>query len=142
MIAEQLLRARTERNLSRARLSQLSGVPKERIRQIESGANFTRDTLLKLLPHLPNLRTIDLGPAELRVAGTDLPAIREELAHFLESGRRLLTMLERVAVVPQQDPAGATRVQPGVQVPPELEERLRRLEAQVIEARAADDHES
>ena len=142
MIAEQLLRARMEHNLSRARLSELSGVPKERIRQIEGGANFTRDTLLKLLPHLPGLRTIALGPAELRVADSDLPAIREELARFLESGRRLLTMLERVSVVPQLDPAGATRVQPSVKVSPEMEERLRRLEAQVAAARAADDHES
>ena len=142
MIAEQLLRARTEHNLSRARLSELSGVPKERIRQIENGANFTKDTLLKLLPHLPNLRTIDLGPAQLRVAGSDLPAIREELARFLESGRRLLTMLERVAVVPQQDQVGATRAPSPVQMSPELEARLRQLEAQVASARAADKHES
>ena len=55
-------------------------MPKERIRQIEGGANFTRDPLLKAPSPPPNLRTIDVGPAELRVAVTDLPAIREELA--------------------------------------------------------------
>lgn len=143
MIGEQLLRARTEHNLSRAQLSELSGVPKERIRQIEGGANFTTATLMKLLPHLPNLRTIDLGPAELRVAASEVEPMRQELAGFLEAGRRLLTMLERVSVVSQDAPIGPPRVKPSMRIPPELEERLRRLEAQLLaQAPAAAGRES
>lgn len=142
MIHDQLRQARIDRHLSRGQLSKLSGVPRERLRQIEAGANFTIETLLKLLPHLPDLKVIDLGPAELRVAGPDAGALRDELAAWLESGRRLLTTMERISIAPQPAAAGATRVEPGMQVPPELEERLRRLEAQVPQARAADERES
>jgi transcriptional regulator with XRE-family HTH domain len=142
MIGEQLLRARTGHNLSRAQLSELSGVPKERIRQIEGGANFTTATLMKLLPHLPNLRAIDLGPAELRVAGAEVESVRQELAGFLEAGRRLLTMLERISVVSQEAPVPPARLKPS-RIPPELEERLRRLEAQLLaQAPATADQES
>jgi predicted transcriptional regulator len=53
MVHEQLQKARVDRNLSRGELSKLSGVPRECIRQIETGANFTLETLQKLLPPPP-----------------------------------------------------------------------------------------
>ncbi len=143
MLHKQLEQARIAQGLSREQLAELAGLQREQIRRLESGANFTRDTLLKVLPHLPSLKTLDLGPTELRAGGTDLAELRDVLAGFLENGRRLLTLLERVSVAPlPEGPAGATRVRPSGRVSPELEERLRRLEAEVAAARAADEHES
>ncbi len=121
--------------MSRGELSKLSGVPRERIRQIETGANFTLETLQKLLPHLPNLKTIYLGSSELRVGGeTEITALRDEFSSWLESGRRIMTMLEKIQVVP-----AAPRPR---EMSPELEERLRQLERQIAEVREAGLQES
>ena len=137
MVHEQLQKARVDRGMSRAELSRLSGVPRERIRQIETGANFTLETLQKLLLHLPNLRTIYLGSAELRVGGeTEIATLRDELSSWLESGRRLMTMLEKIQVVP----AAATRGPR--EVTPELEERFRQLEREIAQVKAAELRES
>jgi transcriptional regulator with XRE-family HTH domain len=121
MVHDALRNARVDHNLSRGELSRLSGVPRERIRQIENGANFTIETLQKLLPHLPGLKTIALGSSELKVGGVDAAELRDELAQWLEAGRHLLGQLERVVVV--------TAEEAGPDMPRELEERLRRLEA-------------
>lgn len=143
MLHKQLEQARIARGLSREQLAELAGLQREQIRRLESGANFTRDTLLKVLPHLPGLKALDLGPTELRPGGTDAAELRDALAGFLESGRRLLTLLERVSVAaPQEGPAGATRVWSPREVPPGMEERLRRLESELAAVRAADKHES
>ena len=137
MIHEQLQKARVDRGMSRGELAKLSGVPRERIRQIETGANFTLETLQKLLPHLPNLKTIYLGSAELRVGGeTEIAALRDELSSWLESGRRIMTMLEKIQVVP----AAAT---PGPrEMTPELEERLQQLEREIAEVKGTDPRKS
>ena len=137
MVHEQLQKARVDRGLSRGELSKLSGVPRERIRQIETGANFTLETLRKLLPHLPNLKTIYLGSSELRVGGeTEVAALRDEMSSWLESGRRIMSMLEKIQVVPAATPHGQR------EVPPELEGRLRQLEREIAQVRAADRRES
>lgn len=141
MLHQQLEQARIAHGLTREKLAELAGLQREQIRRLEIGANFTRDTLMKVLPHLPGLKTLDLGPAELRVGGADAVELREVLAGFLENGRRLLTLLERVSVAPQPAPAAPTLIQPVIKVPPELEARLRALEAQVAESRPADDQE-
>jgi len=142
MLHHQLEQARLALGLTREQLAERSGLQREQIRRLETGANFTRDTLLKVLPHLPGLRTLDLGPAELRVGGVDAAELRDTVARFVEQGRELVQLLDRVAIAAQEASAGATRIQPAVKLSPELEERLRRLEAQVAEARAADDHQS
>lgn len=142
MLHQQLEQARIALGLTREQLAERSGLQREQIRRLENGANFTRDTLLKVLPHLPGLRTLDLGPAELRVAGVDPAELRETVTRFVEQGRELVQLLERVVIASQEEAAAATRFQPTVKLSPELEERLRRLEAQVAEARAADDHQS
>jgi transcriptional regulator with XRE-family HTH domain len=142
MLDQQLHEARVAHNLSISRLAQLSGVPKERIRQIEMGANFTMETLQKLLPHLPKLHALQLGPAELRVRGVDVAGLRDEMAEWLESGRRLLTMFERLTVVADVAAAAPNAVRSANEVTPELEARLRRLESEVATARKSDQRES
>jgi transcriptional regulator with XRE-family HTH domain len=142
MLHQQLEQARLALGLTREQLAERSGLQREQIRRLETGANFTRDTLLRVLPHLPGLRTLDLGPAELRVGGVDVAELREAVTRFVEQGRELVQLLEQVVIVTPEEAAGATRIQRTVKLTPELEERLRRLEAQVAEARAADDHQS
>jgi transcriptional regulator with XRE-family HTH domain len=140
MIHAQLLQARLDQKLSRGDLAKLSGVPRERLRQIEGGANFTLETLLKLLPHLPNLKTIYLGSVELRAGGEiEAAALRDELAGWLESGRRLLTMFEKIEVAPRSSPA-TSRGTPEISA--DLESRLRQLEGELAQIRAADRRES
>ena len=137
MVYEQLQKARVDQGMSRGELSRLSGVPRERIRQIETGANFTLETLQKLLPHLPILKTIYLGSSELRVGGeAELAMLRDEISSWLESGRRILTMLEKIQVV------RAPKTHGQHEVPPEMEERLRQLEREIAQVKAADLRES
>ena len=50
MLHEPLERARIAHGLTRERLAELAGLQREQIRRLETGANFTRDTLLEVLP--------------------------------------------------------------------------------------------
>ena len=140
MLHKELEQARLDLNLSRERLAEMSGLKREQIRRLENGENFTRDTLLKVLPHLPNLQTLHLGAVELQAGGMETAEIREEMAAFLEHGRRILTLLERTAIA--ASPAQTSPAHPTVQVPPDMEQRLRRLEKKVGVERAADKRRS
>jgi hypothetical protein len=53
---------------------------------------------------------------------TEIAALRDELSSWLESGHRIMTMLEKIQVVPAAATHGPR------EVTPELEERYRRLE--------------
>jgi hypothetical protein len=58
------------------------------------------------------------------------------MASWLESGRRIMTMLEKIQVVPAAQTHGQR------EVPPELEGRLRQLEREIAQVKAADLRES
>lgn len=108
-------------------MGRLAGVPRERVRQLETGGNVTIETLQKILAQLPNLKSISIGSVELQTRGANAAEVRDALAAWLEAGRRLLTMLENMPAAPPA-PAGDTS-QPSAHLTPELELRLRRLEA-------------
>jgi hypothetical protein len=67
---------------------------------------------------------------------TELAELRDELAAWLESGRRIMTRLENLQVVSAAE-THATR-EPAA----EVEARFRNLERELAEIRAADRRES
>lgn len=104
MLQEEIRRARIDHGFSQAELARLAGVPRERLRQLESGGNVTLETLQKILAQLPNLRTLTLGSVELHPRGAGAAQVRDALAAWLETGRRLLTLLENVPAEPPAPP--------------------------------------
>lgn len=131
MLHTQIRQARMDHGLSQSELARRAGIPRDRLRQFENGENITIETLMKILAQLPDLRTITLGAVEGRTAGFDLTEIREAVAEWLESGRRVLALIES-AIAVRPGAGGATRHEPGgLEITPELEARLARLEAQV-----------
>ena len=127
MLHDQIRQAREEHGLSQAELARLAGLPRERVRQLESGGNVTLETFRKIIAQLPRLKTLSLGSTELQARGAGIPQIRNALATWLEAGRQLLTLLESIPAEPA--PEGEGRVRPNASMTPELELRLRRLEA-------------
>lgn len=126
MLQNEIRQARIDLGLSQAELARVAGVPRERLRQLETGGNVTLETLQKVLAQLPNLKTITLGATELQTRGATGAEVRDVLAEWLEVGRRLLTMLENAPPAPE---AEDMRIRPGGELSPELEQRIRRLEA-------------
>ena len=80
--------------------------------------------------------------AELQVSGVDVTALRDELAQWLESGRRLLSTFERLSITSGDPTPTAAAVRSPKEMTPELEARFARLEAEVAKVRAADGRES
>ena len=130
MLHTEIRQARMDHGLSQSELARRAGIPRDRLRQFENGENITIDTLMKILAQLPDLRTVTLGAVEGRTAGVDLTEIRDAIAEWLESGRRVLALLESAMAV-RPGAGGATRHEPGLEITPDLEARLARLEAQV-----------
>ena len=127
MLQAEIRQARVDHGYSQAELARLAGVPRERLRQLESGGNVTLETFQKIVAQLPRLKTVSLGSVELQTRGAGMAEVRDALAAWLETGRRLLTLLENLPTEPA--PEGDTRIRPTVTLTPELELRLRRLEA-------------
>ena len=130
MLHTQIRQARMDHGLSQSELARRAGIPRDRLRQFENGENITIETLMKILAQLPNLQTVTLGAVEARTAGADLTEIRDAVVEWLESGRRVLALIDS-ATAPRPGAGGATRHEPGLHITPELEARLERLEAQV-----------
>lgn len=126
MLQDQIRQARVDHGYSQAELARLAGVPRERLRQLESGGNVTMETFQKIVAQLPHLKSLSLGSVELQTRGASAAQVRDALAAWLEAGRRLLTLLENVPAEPALE--GDTRFRPTVALTPELELRLRRLE--------------
>ena len=125
MLHDQIRQARVDHGYSQAELARLAGVPRERLRQLETGGNVTLETFQKIIAQLPRLKTLSLGSIDLQTRGASVTQIRDALAAWLEAGRQLLTLLESLPAEPAPEPEG--RIRPGMT--PELEQRLRRLEA-------------
>ena len=58
-IGQRLRRERLNRNITRARLAEISGVSSSTIQHVEHGANFSMETLIRLLRALGLLGRID-----------------------------------------------------------------------------------
>jgi len=70
----------------------------------------------------------------------DTAALRAAITEWVESGRRLLLLLQGVGTpAPASEPVGATRYEPELRISPELEARLKRMEAEIHAARGKDD---
>jgi len=128
MLHSQIREARIQHNLSQAKLARLAGVPRGTLAELENGGNFTRDTLLKVLAHLPQLKALTLGPVTVDTTPADTIGLRTAVEEMMRAGRRALAILDAAEQRPA--PAGATRVDSSG-VTPELERRVRELEAQV-----------
>lgn len=135
MLHEQVRQARVDHGLTQSELARRAGIPRDRLRQFENGENITVETLMKILGQLPNLKAVSLGAVEAQTGAVDITEVREAVAQWLESGRRLLTLLERAIAAPQPGGGGATRFEGGGQMSAELEARLARLEAKVAAGR-------
>lgn len=120
MLQTEIRQARIDHGYSQAQLARLAGVPRERVRQLESGGNVTMETFQKIIAQLPHLKSITVGSVELQTRGASGAQIRDALAAWLEAGRQLLTMLENVPADP--GPEALTS---------ELDRRLRRLEGRL-----------
>lgn len=116
MLQAEIRQARIDHGYSQAELARLAGVPRERVRQLESGGNVTMETFQKIVAQLPHLKTLSLGPVELQTRGANAAQVRDALAAWLEAGRQLLTLLENVPAEPAPEEES-------------LEQRLQRLEA-------------
>lgn len=127
MLQTEIRQARIDHGYSQAQLARLAGVPRERLRQLESGGNVTIETLQKVLAQLPRLKAISIGTVRLETGVVSTAQVRDALAAWLEAGRRLLTLLENVPA--QAPPAEEGRIRPTMEMTEELELRLRKLEA-------------
>lgn len=126
-----------DEGLSQSELARRADIPRTTLRDFENGANITLDTLVKILAQLPNVRSLTIGTAEVRTDGVDLREIRNTVAEWVDNGRRILALLDTALAAPAPRPGGggATRHEAGLQITPELEARLARLEAEVKGAR-------
>lgn len=134
MLHDQIRQARIDHGLNQSELARRAGIPRDRLRQFENGENITVETLMKILAQLPNLQTVNIGAVEVRTGAVDIAEVREAVAQWLESGRKLLTLLERIVATPDYPGpggGGATRHKGGTPVNQELEQRLAKLEAQI-----------
>lgn len=131
MLHEQIRQARIDHGLTQSELARRAGIPRDRLRQFENGENITLETLMKILAQLPNLESVTLGAVQARTGTIDVADVRDALAEWLESGRRLLTLLERAVPAPLPGGGGATRHEGSAPVSAELEARLARIEARI-----------
>ena|SRR5687768_12191218 len=127
MLSRQIREAREQHGLSQAKLARLANVHRTQLRVLEEGGNVTIETLTKVLAQLPNLRSVNLGAVQLHTGAVDPSAARQILIDLITSAGRALTLFE--PVVPAPPPAGATRYDGATEITPELEARLRQLEA-------------
>jgi len=130
MLHIQLREAREAMNLSQAELARVSGVPRDVLRKIENGGNFTRDTLLRIVAQLPDLRQLSLGAVTIHTGTSDTKAVRAAVEESVAASRRALALLDAAQSTASEPAAGATRFEGGG-VTPELEARLRRLESSI-----------
>lgn len=135
MLHTQIRQARIDHDLTQSELARRAGIPRDRLRRFENGENITVDTLQKILAQLPNLRSVQLGAVEARTEAVDLTDIRNAIAEWLEAGQRLLTLVDNAVAQPRSGAGGATRHEAGLAISPELEARLRRLEAGIAPRR-------
>jgi transcriptional regulator with XRE-family HTH domain len=130
MIHERVRQARIERNLSQVQLSELAGVPRERVRTLERGGNVTLSTFEKIVAQLPNLKELIIGGVRVTISGVDVEDVRAAIAEADQASRRLLSLLDTIrAHAPE--PPGATAVETSTRVGPKLEQRLAELESRI-----------
>ncbi len=136
MLHTQIRQARIDHGLSQSELARRADIPRDRLRKFENGENITVETLMKILAQLPALQSVTLGAVEGRTSAVDLTEIRDAVTEWLESGRRVLALVESAMARPRPGAGGATRFEPSLELTPELEARLKRLEAQLTAPRA------
>ena len=138
MLHEQIRQARIDHGLNQSELARRAGIPRDRLRQFENGENITIETLMKILAQLPNLETVTIGAVEVRTGAVDIAEVREAVAQWLETGRKLLTLLERIMATPAPHPGSDGARRKGASVDHDLEARLAKLEAQVNATKSVD----
>src|SRR5438105_3522601 len=131
MIGDDIRAARVAHQLSQARLAVLSGVPRARLRQLEDGGNVTLETLRKVVAQLPNLRSVSLGAVEIHTGAIDPTTARQAITDLLAAAYRVLAVLDAASHDPSPSSTAAARFEGGTSVTPDLERRLRELEAMV-----------
>lgn len=128
MLHMEVRAARLECGLSQVELARLAGITRKSLRSLESGGNFEIDTLKKVLPHLPQLKTVHLGRLAIQT-GFDPAAAQQVLLDLITAAGRALALFP--GAEPSSASAGATRHDGGTAIDASLETRLRALEASV-----------
>jgi transcriptional regulator with XRE-family HTH domain len=93
MLHEQIREARIKAGLSQVKLAQLAGIQRSLVQNLEDGRNVTIDTLRKVVPHLPSLRSLNLGSSELMPSVA--AELREGIQQLMDAGQRLLDILDQ-----------------------------------------------
>jgi transcriptional regulator with XRE-family HTH domain len=92
MLHEQIREARIKAGLSQVKLAELAGIQRSLVQNLEDGRNVTIDTLRKVVPHLPSLRSLNLGSFELMPSfSTEL---RQGVQELVDAGQRLLDLID------------------------------------------------
>ena len=120
MMHERIRQARIELGLSQVQLAQRAGVPRERLRTLESGGNVTMETFEKIVAHLPNLKELPFGGVNVNITGVDIEAFRAAIAASEAANRRVLELLEAITAQPVESPGRSA-----------LENRLASIEMQI-----------
>lgn len=94
MIQQQVRAARIGAGISARSLARLAGVARSDLERFEAGGNFTYEFLMKLLPHIPGLTELSIGPVRLTFPRAEL---RGAIAELLGTGQRVLTLLDETA---------------------------------------------
>lgn len=127
MMHERIRQARIDLGLSQVQLAQRAGVPRERLRTLESGGNVTMETFEKIVAHLPNLKELPFGGVNVNITGVDVEAFRAAIAASEAANRRVLELLEAISAQPVESP-----VTPSPHPSPSaLENRLASIEMQI-----------
>ena len=119
---EGVKRARLDLGWSQARLATEAGVPRERVRSLEDGANITLSTLEKIITVLPNLKELSIGRVHVSIVGIDVKEVRAAVAASEAANRHLLSILTAIE---------ASEAHSASTAKPSLETRLAMLEDQV-----------
>ena len=149
MIHAEFREARIAAGLTQVEVARRAGVLRKQVQALESGANVTLETIRRIAPVLPNLRRGSLGGLEIVVENADLEEARRAALDLFDVARRLVAALgaspnadparremgtgaarstpENAPTDPAWEPEG--RIRPSTTLSPELELRLRRLEA-------------
>jgi transcriptional regulator with XRE-family HTH domain len=131
MIQHNVRQARVELGLSQVQLSERAGVPRDRLRALESGGNVTLETLEKIVAHLPNLKELTIGGVDVEVTGVNVETLRAAIAEADAANRRVLAMLTAISARSPEAAGAAPAPEPSTGFRPALENRLLNLEAKV-----------
>ncbi|HEU4886301.1 MAG TPA: helix-turn-helix transcriptional regulator [Thermoanaerobaculia bacterium] len=118
MLHEEIREARIKAGMSQMKLAELAGIQRSLVQNLENGRNVTIDTLRKVVPHLPQLESLDVGPFKLITSGA--AELRDGVRQMMASGQRILDILDEERLGKPRETQG--RNEPDAPIPDESPE--------------------